>query len=224
MTKNIELLNAFVKYDKGEKVDFLKDPIKADFGIKDELLEILLDELEIFYNNIIKWNEKNQNFVKNENLLKSALSNLPYATDSIYFICDLSISIMKNHPFNDGNKRSGFVALISLCDVNDVIFNDQDKEIIWSNYVNIVKEDVDYNKSDFKEWFRQFSQKSYNKQKEEKIYNLLSNDNSEELVFQIAKTWNQANIYMDINKIKFDISNSKEFVEFKKFNWFYNYK
>ena len=62
-------------------------------------------------------------------LLESALAR-PFQTfDSIDLypsifekVASLGESLIKNHPFLDGNKRIGFLSMISLLEINELVF------------------------------------------------------------------------------------------------------
>ena len=75
--------------------------------------------------------------VRDEGLLDSAL-NLPFQTfdgEDIYkTIYDkaarLGFSLVNNHPFVDGNKRTGILAMLVFLEINGVRINTTDKELI----------------------------------------------------------------------------------------------
>lgn len=75
--------------------------------------------------------------IRDENLLDSAISS-PYQTfggedlyPSIVEKCArLCFSIIKNHPFIDGNKRTAFFVLASLLTLNHITLFAKKKEIV----------------------------------------------------------------------------------------------
>lgn len=74
--------------------------------------------------------------IRDINLLDSAI-NYPKATfDQQYVHSDIYLmaaayifSIIKNHPFLDGNKRTGFVAALSFLYRNDIILDVSEQEL-----------------------------------------------------------------------------------------------
>ena len=66
--------------------------------------------------------------VRDEGALQSALArpaNLAHytGTSSIAELgASVSWAIIKNHPFNDGNKRAAFAALVMFLELNDFVF------------------------------------------------------------------------------------------------------
>ena len=43
----------------------------------------------------------------------------------------ISYSFIKNHGFNDGNKRVGCIVLLTLCYKNNIIIKPSQKDLIW---------------------------------------------------------------------------------------------
>lgn len=74
--------------------------------------------------------------VRDEGLLDSALE-APFQTfagqdlypDDMDKIVRLGYGLISNHPFHDGNKRIGALALLTLLDLNGYLFNANDKEL-----------------------------------------------------------------------------------------------
>ena len=62
--------------------------------------------------------------------------------------------IIKNHPFNDGNKRTGFIAAALFLQMNGFIFQGEDAETIESIFRLATGE---VKKSHFIEWLRSHS-------------------------------------------------------------------
>ena len=68
-------------------------------------------------------------------LLESALAR-PFQTfDSIDLypsifekVASLGESLIKNHPFLDGNKRIGFLSMIALLEINELVYTANQKE------------------------------------------------------------------------------------------------
>ena len=74
--------------------------------------------------------------VRDENLLDSAL-NIPYQSfgdfDFYPTIIEkavrLCFGLVKNHPFNDGNKRIGALSLIVTLELNNIFVNTNSSEL-----------------------------------------------------------------------------------------------
>lgn len=61
--------------------------------------------------------------------LESVFSSYYYYEDKPSQIASIINSIIKNHPFGDGNKRTAFVVLTSLCRRNSVEYLDDEDEL-----------------------------------------------------------------------------------------------
>ena len=66
--------------------------------------------------------------IRDKNLLNSALNNPKntnsYKNSNLFELAAIyCFSIVKNHPFNDGNKRSSFVATLLFLELNGIIIN-----------------------------------------------------------------------------------------------------
>lgn len=61
--------------------------------------------------------------------LESVFSSYYYYEDKPSQIASIVNSIIKNHPFGDGNKRTAFVVLTSLCRRNSVEYLDDEDEL-----------------------------------------------------------------------------------------------
>lgn len=75
--------------------------------------------------------------IRDEGLLESALSSpfQSFAGEELYpslqaKAARLGFCIIKNHPFLDGNKRIGILAMMVFLDVNGIELNCTDEEII----------------------------------------------------------------------------------------------
>ncbi len=81
--------------------------------------------------------------LRDEGLMESAISR-PYQTfdgDDLYptvfeKAAAIAESIIINHPFVDGNKRTGFLAMLAILDEADMVLN-AEKDEIYSLVVDI---------------------------------------------------------------------------------------
>ena len=75
--------------------------------------------------------------LRDEGLLESAIST-PFAEFDGIPLCDtlqrkaakLCFSLVKNHPFVDGNKRIGILAMLAFLEANGVVLNCTDNGLI----------------------------------------------------------------------------------------------
>ncbi|MEZ0535973.1 type II toxin-antitoxin system death-on-curing family toxin [Caldicellulosiruptoraceae bacterium PP1] len=94
--------------------------------------------------------------IRDINLLYSSIENAfqtydekelyPTDIDKISMIC---YSVIRNHPFIDGNKRIGVALLCVLCDINNISINCSDDELVQLA-LNIAQNK--YKKEEIKEW------------------------------------------------------------------------
>ena len=74
--------------------------------------------------------------IRDENALESALArprqNWHYAedTDMATLAAAYGFGLVKNHPYRDGNKRIGFLAMVTFLGVNGYAFNATDAEVV----------------------------------------------------------------------------------------------
>ena len=73
--------------------------------------------------------------VRDEELLDSALNRplhlFAYGTPDLYDLAaSYSAGIVKNHPFLDGNKRSGFLTAYTFLEANGVEFSGTEEEVV----------------------------------------------------------------------------------------------
>ncbi len=68
-----------------------------------------------------------------ESALARPLNRAGYGDPDIAELAALyAISIVKNHPFIDGNKRTGFAALVTFLELNGVDFDPPDVEAVMT--------------------------------------------------------------------------------------------
>jgi death on curing protein len=74
--------------------------------------------------------------IRDENALESALARpqqkWQYAedTDMAALAAAYGFGLVKNHPYRDGNKRIGFLAMVTFLEMNGHAFNATDAEIV----------------------------------------------------------------------------------------------
>lgn len=89
--------------------------------------------------------------LRDEGLLESAIA-APFAEFDGIPLCDtlqrkaakLCFSLVKNHPFVDGNKRIGILAMLVFLEVNGVVLNCTDNGLIklgWDLASGVIGED-----------------------------------------------------------------------------------
>ncbi len=94
--------------------------------------------------------------VRDHGLLESALANpqnlYHYQDADIYILASsYAISIIKNHPFLDGNKRSGFLAMDLFLRMNSIKLKFPEEEAV-ETMVNIATSSI--NIEQLSEWLR----------------------------------------------------------------------
>jgi len=72
-------------------------------------------------------------------LIVSALSSVPYYERPIEKVCSVVRSVMQNHPFIDGNKRTGVLLLAGACRALSIPFNKTDDEIVAFAVASVVE-------------------------------------------------------------------------------------
>ncbi len=74
--------------------------------------------------------------IRDENVLESALArprqtwHYDNATDVPMLAAAYAFGLVKNHPYRDGNKRIGFLAMITFLGVNGYGFSATDAEVV----------------------------------------------------------------------------------------------
>lgn len=74
--------------------------------------------------------------VRDENVLESALARPQqkwhYAekTDGPTLAAAYAFGLVKNHPYRDGNKRIGFLAMLTFLEMNGHVFDATDAEVV----------------------------------------------------------------------------------------------
>lgn len=73
--------------------------------------------------------------IRDTNLIESAINNPKnlffYQNADVYTIASsYTISIIKNHGFLDGNKRTGFACMNAFLELNDVVINFPEDETV----------------------------------------------------------------------------------------------
>jgi death on curing protein len=74
--------------------------------------------------------------VRNENVLESALARpqqkwaYEATPDMAVLAAAYAIGLVRNHPYRDGNKRIGFLALVTFLGVNDHELDTTDEDVV----------------------------------------------------------------------------------------------
>jgi len=72
--------------------------------------------------------------VRDENALESALARPQqrwhYAEDVASLAAAYAFGLVKNHPYGDGNKRIGFLALVTFLDINGFDFDASEADVV----------------------------------------------------------------------------------------------
>lgn len=74
--------------------------------------------------------------VRDENLLESALAkpqqkwHYAESTDISIFAAAYAFGLVKNHPYRDGNKRVGFLAMVTFLELNGHEMHASDAEVV----------------------------------------------------------------------------------------------
>lgn len=77
----------------------------------------------------INYDITNDGHVISQNMIDSALSSYHYYDDVKEQVVSIFRGIIKNHAFRDGNKRTGLIVLLTLCNENDININKTDEEL-----------------------------------------------------------------------------------------------
>jgi death on curing protein len=92
-------------------------------------------EQVIFINQVVITRFGGLNGIRDKGLLESAIANPQnlyfYNNADIFNIASsYAVSIIKNHPFLDGNKRTGFASMNAFLELNDTIINFPEDETV----------------------------------------------------------------------------------------------
>lgn len=81
-----------------------------------------------------------QGLVVKPNELHSAFASMPYYETELEKAASVVRSVMQNHPFFDGNKRTGCVLLMSACDVLNIPLNKTDDDIVQFAVQSVIEQ------------------------------------------------------------------------------------
>jgi death on curing protein len=95
--------------------------------------------------------------IRDENVLESALARArqKWAYDSATDIASLAAAygfgLVRNHPYRDGNKRIGFLALVTFLGINDYELETTDEEVVSTM---LALADASFTESQLAKWVR----------------------------------------------------------------------
>jgi death-on-curing protein len=104
--------------------------------------------------------------IRDENVLESALARPQqkwhYAddTDAAALAAAYAFGLVKNHPYRDGNKRIGFLAMVTFLGVNGYDFSASDEDVVAEI---VALADGAVSEDDLAEWIRRHSAASRTK-------------------------------------------------------------
>jgi len=68
--------------------------------------------------------------VRDENALESALARPRQRADLAALAAAYGFGLVQDHPYADGNKRIGFIALVTFLEINGSVLDATDKEVV----------------------------------------------------------------------------------------------
>ena len=101
--------------------------------------------------------------VRDENALESALARPQqkwhYAenTDIPVLAAAYAFGLVRNHPYRDGNKRIGFLAMVTFLGINGYAFEATDADVV-TQFVSLAARDV--SEDQLADWIRNHSRRS----------------------------------------------------------------
>lgn len=101
--------------------------------------------------------------VRDENVLESALArpqqkwHYGEETDMPVLAAAYAFGLVRNHPYRDGNKRIGFLAMVTFLGINAYTFEATDAEVV-TTFLALAAGDV--SESQLAEWIREHSRRS----------------------------------------------------------------
>ena len=114
------------------------------------MIKIIKEQVILLHDILIK-HSGGASGLRDEGLLESSIA-APYAEFGGIPLCDtiqrkaakLCFSLVKNHPFIDGNKRIGILTMLTLLELNAIPLNCNDTELIklgWDLANGTINED-----------------------------------------------------------------------------------
>lgn len=100
--------------------------------------------------------------IRDENILESALArpvqkwHYAAAADTPLLAAAYAFGLVKNHPYRDGNKRIGFLAMVTFLELNDHEFAAPDAEVV-AEFVALA--DGSVSEETLADWIRRHSRK-----------------------------------------------------------------
>lgn len=100
--------------------------------------------------------------VRDENALESALArpqqkrHYGEGTDIAALAAAYAFGLVGNHPYRDGNKRIGFLAMVTFLEINGVTFEATDVDVV-TQFVSLAAGDV--SEEQLADWVRAHSRR-----------------------------------------------------------------
>ena len=101
--------------------------------------------------------------IRDENALESALArpqqkwNYSDSVDVPKLAAAYAFGLVKNHPYRDGNKRIGFLAMVTFLEINRLDFDATDAEVV-AEFLSLA--DGTVSEEALADWIRKHSSKS----------------------------------------------------------------
>ena len=98
--------------------------------------------------------------VRDENVLESALARARHKwhyaehIDAVGLAAAYAFGLVQNHPYRDGNKRIGFLAMVTFLELNGYAFDTDDADVVATI---LALADGQLSEETLAEWIRQHS-------------------------------------------------------------------
>lgn len=142
-------IDTFDKYDKGKNIEFIA--IEIDEGRILGSIGLQFDDMNVslfqYIASVInyEYSETYPGIYKNKNDFLSIFASVYYYNDIIDFVTKMYISIINNHPFHNGNKRTALNFMVYFLDLIGVKYVDE-KDYTAQITLQYLMKDVDEKK------------------------------------------------------------------------------